>query len=62
MLWLDEESDALSEVVVGKSTKNIIKGRTGASQQFSNRELTAVPVTGARSIQLYLLSIMLTPR
>ena len=48
---IDEESNALSEVVVTtKSKGNFNKGRTGASQQFSNRELTAVPITGARSI------------
>lgn len=48
---IDEESNALQEVVVStKSKGNFNKGRTGASQQFTNREITAVPVTGARSI------------
>jgi Carboxypeptidase regulatory-like domain len=49
---VDEESNVLSEVVVvsTKSKGTFNKGRTGASQQFSNRELVAVPVTGARSI------------
>ncbi|WP_035669248.1 TonB-dependent receptor [Flavobacterium sp. 83] len=49
---VDEESNALKEVVIvsTKSKGTFNKGRTGASQQFSNRELTAVPVTGARSI------------
>lgn len=49
---VQEESNALKEVVVvsTKSKGAFNKGRTGASQQFSNRELTAVPVTGARSI------------
>ncbi|SFE59833.1 TonB-dependent receptor [Flavobacterium xueshanense] len=48
---IDEESNALNEVIVStKSKGNFNKGRTGASQQFSNREITAVPVTGARSI------------
>lgn len=48
---IDEESNALQEVVVTtKSKGNFNKGRTGASQQFSNREITAVPVTGSRSI------------
>lgn len=48
---VEEESNALSEVIVStKSKGNFNKGRTGASQQFSNREITAVPVTGARSI------------
>lgn len=49
---IEEESNALKEVVVVSTKSNgaFNKGRTGASQQFSNRELTAVPVTGARSI------------
>ena len=48
---LEEESNALNEVIVStKSKGNFNKGRTGASQQFSNREITAIPVTGARSI------------
>ena len=48
---VEEESNLLNEVVVStKSKGNFNKGRTGASQQFSNREITAVPVTGARSI------------
>lgn len=48
---LSEESNALQEVIVStRSNGGFNKGRTGASQQFSNRELTAVPVTGSRSI------------
>jgi uncharacterized membrane protein len=48
---LAEESNALKEVVIStKSNGAFNKGRTGASQQFSNRELTAIPVTGSRSI------------
>ncbi|MGO4817330.1 carboxypeptidase regulatory-like domain-containing protein [Flavobacterium sp. W22_SRS_FP1] len=48
---LAEESNALEEVVVStKSNGAFNKGKTGASQQFSNRELTAIPVTGSRSI------------
>ncbi len=41
----------LNEVVV-KSSKNGLfsKGKTGASQQFSNREINAVPIIGSRSI------------
>jgi Carboxypeptidase regulatory-like domain len=48
---LEETLNVLQEIVV-KSTKKetISKSRTGASQQFSNRELIAVPITGARSI------------
>lgn len=49
---LDQESNNLQEVVVkvvsGNSRFN--KGKTGASQQFSNREINAIPVTGSRSI------------
>lgn len=48
---IDDEQNALQEVVVStKSKGNFNKGRTGASQQFSNREIAAVPVLGARSI------------
>jgi hypothetical protein len=47
-----EESNTLKEVVVVSTKSNgaFNKGKTGASQQFSNRELTAIPVTGSRSI------------
>ncbi|WP_281636939.1 TonB-dependent receptor [Flavobacterium marginilacus] len=48
---IQQESSALKEVVVTTKTKgNFNKGKTGASQQFSNREISAVPVLGARSI------------
>ena len=48
---LVEEASALDEVVV-TATKNPIfsKQRTGAAQQFSNREINTVPITGSRSI------------
>ena len=51
-ITLDNESNALQEVVVKTAPKNSAfnKGRTGASQQFSKREITAIPVTGSRSI------------
>jgi hypothetical protein len=47
-----EESNALKEVVIVSTKSNgaFNKGKTGASQQFSNRELTAIPITGSRSI------------
>jgi hypothetical protein len=49
---VQEESNALKEVVIVSTKSNgaFNKGRTGASQQFSNREITAVPITGSRSI------------
>ena len=48
---MEDETNALQEVVVTKSSSAIFsKGRTGASQQFSNREINAVPITGSRSI------------
>ncbi|HEX8576177.1 MAG TPA: carboxypeptidase regulatory-like domain-containing protein, partial [Flavobacterium sp.] len=49
---VEEEANQLDAVVVSvtKSNGTFSKGRTGASQQFSNRELNAIPVTGARSI------------
>lgn len=49
---LENEVNALEEVVIKKSDANAIfsKGKTGASTQFSNRQITAVPVLGSRSI------------
>ncbi len=48
---LIEEVSALDEVAVSASRSSIFsKDRTGASQQFSKRELNAVPVIGSRSI------------
>ena len=49
---VENELNALQEVVVSKTNSNgvISKGRTGASQQFSNRQITAIPVLGSRSI------------
>jgi Carboxypeptidase regulatory-like domain len=49
---LKDELNALDEVVVvvKKPSSVFSKGRTGASQSFSNREITAVPTTGSRSI------------
>ena len=49
---MELEFNALQEVVVKVvSSKNAFaKNRTGAAQQFSNREINAIPVTGARSI------------
>lgn len=48
---LEDETNALQEVVVTKSSSSTIsKGRTGASQQFSTREINAVPVIGSRSV------------
>jgi hypothetical protein len=48
---LSEESKSLKEVVV-VGTKNTVfsKEKTGASQQFGRRELTTIPITGARTI------------
>ena len=49
---LVDELSTLKEVIVkGKSGGSAFsKNRTGASQQFSTREINAVPVVGARSI------------
>jgi hypothetical protein len=49
---LADETNQLQEVVVTKSNTNGIfsKGKTGASQQFSNREVNAIPTIGSRSI------------
>lgn len=49
---LEAEVNALKEVVVKSSKSNSLfsKGKTGASTQFSERQITAVPVIGSRSI------------
>jgi Carboxypeptidase regulatory-like domain len=49
---LQDEQNTLKEVVVVAKTKGgvISKSRTGASQQFSTRELNAIPIIGSRNI------------
>jgi Carboxypeptidase regulatory-like domain len=49
---LQEETNTLKEVVVVTKTKSgiISKSRTGASQQFSTREINSIPVIGSRNI------------
>jgi hypothetical protein len=49
---LENEVNALEEVVIKKSNSNstFSKGRTGASTQFSERQITAIPILGSRSI------------
>lgn len=48
---LVDEAKALKEVVVTGNRNNIFsKDRTGASQVFGRRELTSIPITGARTI------------
>ena len=48
---LNEEISSLKEVVVkSKSSSLFSKGKTGASQQFSTREINAIPTIGSRSI------------
>jgi hypothetical protein len=49
---LVESSTSLKEVVVtgGGRNSTFSKERTGAAQQFSRRELQAIPITGARTI------------
>ncbi len=48
---LVEESTQLKEVVVIANKGGIFsKEKTGAAQQFSRRELTSIPITGARTI------------
>ena len=50
-LLLVDEKVALKDVVVNSSRNNIFsKERTGASQQFSRRDLQNIPITGARTI------------
>jgi hypothetical protein len=51
VLVLFEESMQLEEVVVTANKTGIFsKEKTGAAQQFSRRELQAIPITGARTI------------
>ena len=48
---LIDEVKALKEIVVTGGRNSIFsKERTGAAQQFSRRELTSIPITGARTI------------
>ena len=48
---LEDEASVLKEVVVTSSRSGLIsKSRTGASQQFSKREINAVPIIGSRTI------------
>ena len=48
---LIEETKGLQEVVVIANRNSVFsKEKTGASQQFSRRELQSVPITGARTI------------
>jgi len=48
---LIDASQTLKEVTVTANRNNIFsKDRTGSSQQFGRRELTSVPITGARTI------------
>ncbi len=48
---LQEEATQLKEVVVTAGKYGIFsKEKTGAAQQFGRRELTSVPITGARTI------------
>jgi hypothetical protein len=49
--YLTDNTTALNEVVVVGTKDNVFsKERTGASQQFTRRELQAIPITGARTI------------
>jgi len=48
---LVDDNRTLKEVVVVSTRNNIIsREKTGASQQFSRRELQTIPITGARTI------------
>ena len=48
---LIDQAKAMNEVVVTGARSNIFsKEKTGAAQQFGRRELTTIPITGARTI------------
>ena len=50
-VMLVETNTSLKEVVVSAGRSNIIsRERTGASQQFTRRDLQNIPITGARTI------------
>jgi hypothetical protein len=50
-VMLVETNTSLKEVVVSSGRNNIIsRERTGASQQFTRRDLQNIPITGARTI------------
>ena len=49
--YLTDNTTTLNEVVVVGTKDNVFsKERTGASQQFTRRELQSIPITGARTI------------
>lgn len=48
---MEDQMSTLKEVVIKQtSTNGSNKGKTGASQQFSTREINAIPTIGSRSI------------
>lgn len=47
---IDEQSVLKDVIVTGSRTNLFSKDRTGASQQFSRRDLQNIPITGARTI------------
>jgi hypothetical protein len=48
---LNSSAKEMEEVkIVGSKSNTFSKERTGASQQFGRRELTTIPITGARTI------------
>jgi hypothetical protein len=50
--YLTDNTTTLNEVVIVGNKDNVFsKERTGASQQFSRRELQSIPTTGARTIE-----------
>ncbi len=50
-VMMENETNALKEVVIStRSNDAFTSGKTGASQQFSNRQIYAVPIIGSRSV------------
>lgn len=50
VLLIDNQTSLTDVVVVGTKNNLFSKDKTGASQQFSRRELQSIPITGARTI------------
>jgi len=50
-ILIDDATSLTEVVVVAVNDNTFSKEKTGASQQFSRRELQSIPVTGARTIE-----------
>ena len=51
VILIDDATSLNEVIIVGVKDNTFSKEKTGASQQFSRRELQSIPVTGARTIE-----------